>query len=128
MESVWWSLKVIFDKGLLVEDHRVTPYCPRDETPLSDHEVALGYEDDVDPSVYVRFPLTDGRWAGADLLVWTTTPWTLPSNTAVAVASDVEYVRVARDEGPDLVLAEDLVGHVLGSDAQVVDRRHRRPS
>jgi isoleucyl-tRNA synthetase len=123
IESVWWSLKAIHDKGLLVEDHRVTPYCPRDETPLSDHEVALGYEDTVDPSVYVRFPLTDGAWAGADLLVWTTTPWTLPSNTAVAVASDVEYVRVARDEGPDLVVAEDLVGHVLGEGTEIVDRK-----
>ncbi|HEY2195093.1 MAG TPA: isoleucine--tRNA ligase [Actinomycetospora sp.] len=123
VESVWWSLKVIHDKGLLVEDHRVTPYCPRDETPLSDHEVALGYEDTVDPSVYVRFPLTDGRWAGADMLVWTTTPWTLPSNTAVAVASDVEYARVAaRDEGPDLVLADALVGQVLGDDARITDR------
>ena len=100
VESVWWSLKTIHDKGLLVEDHRVTPYCPRDETPLSDHEVAQGYEDDVDPSVYVRFPLTDGPWAGADLLVWTTTPWTLPSNTAVAVERTVTYARVGRGGGP----------------------------
>ncbi|MFC5061435.1 isoleucine--tRNA ligase [Actinomycetospora atypica] len=122
VESVWWSLKQIHDKGLLVEDHRVTPYCPRDETPLSDHEVAQGYEDDVDPSVYVRFPLTDGPWAGADLLVWTTTPWTLPSNTAVAVERTVTYVRVARTDGPDLVLAEDLVGHVLGEDAEISAR------
>ena len=121
VESVWWSLKTIFDKGLLVEDHRVTPYCPRDETPLSDHEVALGYEDDVDPSVYVRFPLTDGPWAGADLLVWTTTPWTLPSNTAVAVARDIPYVRATVGEGDDLVVAEDLLA-VLGEDARVTDR------
>ncbi|MEJ2868600.1 isoleucine--tRNA ligase [Actinomycetospora sp. OC33-EN08] len=121
VESVWWSLKTIFDKGLLVEDHRVTPYCPRDETPLSDHEVALGYEDDVDPSVYVRFPLTDGPWAGANLLVWTTTPWTLPSNTAVAVERSVVYVRV-RHGNEDLVLAEDLVGHVLGDDVEVTAR------
>ncbi|NMO91175.1 isoleucine--tRNA ligase [Actinomycetospora sp. TBRC 11914] len=132
VESVWWSLKVIHEKGLLVEDHRVTPYCPRDETPLSDHEVALGYEDTVDPSVYVRFPLTDGPWgasaatgdgrAGADMLVWTTTPWTLPSNTAVAVERTVTYARVARDDGPDLVLAEDLVAHVLGDDAEITER------
>ena len=73
VESVWWSLKTIYDKGLLVEDHRVAPYCPRCGTPLSDHEVAQGYEDDVDPSVYVRFPLTEpapmrpgGRPAGLD--------------------------------------------------------------
>ncbi|WP_433787117.1 isoleucine--tRNA ligase [Actinomycetospora sp. CA-101289] len=124
VESVWWSLKKIFDDGLLVEDHRVTPYCPRDETPLSDHEVALGYEDDVDPSVYVRFPLTDGPWAGADLLVWTTTPWTLPSNTAVAVARDIVYVRATTVDGDDLVVAEDLLG-VLGAGdhaATVTDR------
>ncbi|WP_165036862.1 class I tRNA ligase family protein, partial [Candidatus Protofrankia californiensis] len=76
IESVWWSLKQIFDKGLLVEDHRVTPYCPRDETPLSDHEVSQGYADVVDPSVYVRFPVTSGPLAeaGVNLLVWTTTP------------------------------------------------------
>jgi len=94
VESEWWALKKIFDAGLLVEDHRVAPYCPRDETTLSDHEVAQGYEDVTDPSVYVRFPLTSGPWAGASLLVWTTTPWTLVSNTAVAVHPDVTYVRV----------------------------------
>ena len=87
IESVWWSLKQIFDKGLLVEDHRVAPYCPRCGTGLSDHEVAQGYETLTDPSVYVRLPITSGEWAGkADLLIWTTTPWTLPSNTAVADA------------------------------------------
>ena len=101
IESVWWSLKQIFDKGLLVEDHRVAPYCPRCGTGLSDHEVAQGYETLTDPSVYVRLPVTSGEWAGkADLLVWTTTPWTLPSNTAVAVHPDVTYVvaRRADDE------------------------------
>ena len=87
IESVWWSLKQIFDKGLLVQDHRVAPYCPRCGTGLSDHELAQGYETVVDPSVYVRFPVTGGPLAdlGAALLVWTTTPWTLVSNTAVAV-------------------------------------------
>ena len=90
IESVWWSLKQVFDKGLLVEDHRVAPYCPRCGTGLSDHEVAQGYESITDPSVYVRLPVTSGEWAGrADLLIWTTTPWTLPSNTAVAVHPDV---------------------------------------
>jgi len=85
IESVWWSLKEIFNKGLLVQDYRVAPWCPRDETGLSDHELAQGYETIVDPSVYVRFPLTSGPLAGrAALLVWTTTPWTLVSNTAVA--------------------------------------------
>ena len=97
IESVWWSLKQIFDKGLLVEDFRVAPWCPRCETGLSDHELAQGYETTVDPSVYVRFPLTSGPLAGrASLLVWTTTPWTLVSNTAVAAHPDVTYVVATR--------------------------------
>ena len=94
VQSVWWSLKQIHDKGLLVEDYRITPYCPRCGTGLSDHELAQGYETVVDPSVYVRFPLTSGPLAGkASLLVWTTTPWTLVSNTAVAVHPDVAVRR-----------------------------------
>ncbi|MCU7730730.1 isoleucine--tRNA ligase [Actinoplanes sp. KI2] len=109
IESVWWSLKQIFDKGLLVEDFRVAPWCPRDQTTLSDHELAQGYETDVDPSVYVRFPLTSGPLAGqASLLVWTTTPWTLVSNTAVAVHPDVDYV-VVTDGTEKLVVAEALI-------------------
>ncbi len=97
IESVWWSLKEIFNKGLLVQDHRVAPWCPRCGTGLSDHELAQGYETVVDPSVYVRFPLTSGPLAGeASLVVWTTTPWTLVSNTAVAAHPDVTYV-VATD-------------------------------
>ena len=99
IESVWWSLKQVFEKGLLYEAFRVSPYCPRCETALSDHELGQpgGYELVVDPSVYVRFPLTSGHLAGQGaLLVWTTTPWTLVSNTAVAVNPAVEYV-VASD-------------------------------
>ena len=104
VESVWWALKQIFDQGLLVEDHRVTPYCPRCGTGLSDHEVAQGYETVVDPSVYVRLPLTSGPLAGqADLLIWTTTPWTLVSNTAVAVNPDVTYSVVRTPDGQRLV-------------------------
>ncbi|MGC4804668.1 isoleucine--tRNA ligase [Micromonospora sp. DT233] len=114
IESVWWSLKQIFDKGLLVEDFRVAPWCPRDETGLSDHELAQGYETVVDPSVYVRFPLTSGPLAGrAALLVWTTTPWTLVSNVAVAVHPDVTYV-VATDGTEQLVVAEPLLAQALG--------------
>ncbi|SDU75832.1 isoleucine--tRNA ligase [Jiangella alkaliphila] len=122
VQSVWWSLKQIFDKGLLVEDYRVSPYCPRDETALSSHELAQGYETVVDPSVFVRFPLTGGPLAGqASLLVWTTTPWTLVSNTAVAAHPDVTYV-AARAAGSSelLVLAEPLLATVLGDDADVV--------
>jgi isoleucyl-tRNA synthetase len=123
IESVWWALKRIFDAGLLVEDRRVAPYCPRCGTALSDHEVAQGYETVVDPSVYVRFPLTSGEWAGrADLLVWTTTPWTLVSNTAVAVNPAVEYV-VAQgpdSEGAPVVVARPLLAKVLGEGAEVL--------
>ena len=93
VQSVWWSLKQIFNKGLLVQDHRVSPYCPRCGTGLSDHELAQGYEDIVDASVYVRFPVLSGPLAeafpGVALLAWTTTPWTLISNTAAAVNADV---------------------------------------
>ncbi|MGY1711383.1 isoleucine--tRNA ligase [Geodermatophilus sp. SYSU D00758] len=121
VESVWWSLKQVFDKGLLVEDHRVAPYCPRCGTGLSDHEVAQGYESITDPSVYVRLPVTSGEWAGkADLLVWTTTPWTLPSNTAVAANPDVTYLVVRTTHGDEertVVVAEPLVDAVLGAEA-----------
>ncbi|MEU6013419.1 isoleucine--tRNA ligase [Streptomyces sp. NPDC047515] len=114
VESVWWSLKEIFNKGLLVQDHRVAPWCPRCGTGLSDHELAQGYETVVDPSVFVRFPLTSGPLAGeASLLVWTTTPWTLVSNTAVAAHPDVTYV-VATDGEEKLVVAQPLVEKALG--------------
>jgi len=125
VQSVWWSLKRTFDKGLLVEDYRVAPYCPRCETTLSDHELGQqgGYETVVDPSVYVRFPLTSGPYAGtAGLLVWTTTPWTLVANTAVAVRPDVTYVAARSDEtGEVLVVAEPLVQAALGEGWTVVD-------
>ena len=123
VESCWWALKQIFDAGLLVEDYRVAPYCPRCGTTLSDHELAQGYEDVVDPSVYVRFPLTSGPWAGkASLLVWTTTPWTLVSNTAVAAHPDVSYVvatRLGDDDPETLIVAEPLAEKVLGDDWQI---------
>ncbi|CAA9333582.1 MAG: Isoleucyl-tRNA synthetase, partial [uncultured Frankineae bacterium] len=122
VESVWWSLKQIADRGLLVEDHRVAPYCPRCGTALSDHEVAQGYQTVTDPSVYVRFPVTSGplQSLGAALLVWTTTPWTLVSNTAVAVNPGVTYV-AARAGDEVLVVAEPLLG-VLGDDVEVLER------
>ena len=113
VQSVWWALKQIHSKGLLAEDYRVAPYCPRCGTTLSDHELAQGYEDVTDPSVYVRMPLTSGPFAGkASLLVWTTTPWTLVSNTAVAVHPGVEYV-VATDGTESLIVARPLLGKVL---------------
>ncbi|MYZ34084.1 isoleucine--tRNA ligase [Streptomyces sp. MnatMP-M17] len=114
IDSVWWSLKEIFDKGLLVQDYRVAPWCPRDQTGLSDHELAQGYETIVDPSVFVRFPLTSGPLAGeASLLVWTTTPWTLVSNTAVAAHPEVTYV-VATNGEEKLVVARPLLAKALG--------------
>ncbi len=128
VESVWWALKQIHAKGLLVEDFRVAPYCPRCGTGLSDHELAQGYETVTEPSVYVRFPLTSGPLAtegtgdsGAALLVWTTTPWTLVSNTAVAVHPGVDYV-VATDGTQTLVVAEPLLAQALGEGWTVTSR------
>ncbi len=124
IESVWWSLKQIFDLGLLYEADRISPYCPRCETALSDHELGQpgGYETVVDPSVYVRFPLTSGPLAdAAALLVWTTTPWTLVSNTAVAAHPAEQYV-VASDGNERLVVAEPLFETVLG-DGWIVESR-----
>src|SRR5437868_2683781 len=97
IESVWWLLGRMWDDGLLYEGYRVSPYCARCGTALSSHELGQpgAYRDVTDPSVYVRFPLTD---RDADLLVWTTTPWTLVSNVAAAVGPDLEYVQV-RDGG-----------------------------
>ena len=119
VESVWWSLKEIWKKGLLVQDHRVAPYCPRCGTGLSDHELAQGYETVTDPSVYVRFPVTSGELAdlGAALLVWTTTPWTLVSNTAIAVNPEVDYVVAevtVEDSREVLVVAEPLISALSG--------------
>src|SRR4051812_26737667 len=122
IESVWWALKSMWDRELLFEGHKVVPYCVRCGTALSSHEVAQGYKDVEDPSVYVRFPVTRPAGALRDgdvLLVWTTTPWTLVSNAAVAVDPALTYVRT--DEG--YVLAEALVERVLGEQsARVVDR------
>jgi len=125
IDSVWWSLKRIFDKGLLVQDHRVSPYCPRCGTGLSDHELAQGYEDIVDASVYVRFPVTAGslldNYKNISFLVWTTTPWTLISNTAAAVNPNVDYVVAQDSTGENFILAAALVEKVLGEDAEVLE-------
>ncbi|HEY7477727.1 MAG TPA: isoleucine--tRNA ligase [Actinomycetota bacterium] len=116
IESVWWSLQQLHRRGLLVEDHKVTAYCPRCGTALSDAEVAKGYRTVQDPSVFVRFPVVEPVEPGladTSLVVWTTTPWTLPSNTGVAVDPDAAYVLVER-EGDRIVLGEPLVEPVLG--------------
>src|SRR5688500_16404507 len=127
IESVWWALRQIYDKGLLYEGHKVVPYCPGCGTALSSHEVSLGYRDVVDPSVFVQFPVTEDGGPvqrGDELLVWTTTPWTLVSNAAVAVHPELTYVRAKTGplEAP-VVLAESLVERVLGSeDVKILER------
>ncbi|MCB9011580.1 MAG: isoleucine--tRNA ligase [Actinobacteria bacterium] len=120
IESVWWALGQMAEKGLIHESDKVVPYCPRCGTALSSHEVAQGYKDITDPSVYVRFPLTDG--SGESLLVWTTTPWTLPANQGAAIHPDVIYA-VVQDGDERLILAEPLVEKVMGEDATVLERR-----
>jgi isoleucyl-tRNA synthetase len=126
IESVWWALRQLHDKNLLYEGYKVVPYCPRCGTALSSHEVAQGYKDVVDPSVYVRFPVVEDGGplqAGDELLIWTTTPWTLVSNAAVAVDPELTYVRAKAGplEAP-VVLAEDLVSRVLGDGVRILAR------
>src|SRR5215212_7655559 len=131
IESVWWSLKEVWKKDLLYEGHKVVPYCTRCGTALSSHEVSQGYHDVEDPSLYVRLPLLEPEPSdaipesplepGDALVVWTTTPWTLISNAAVAAGPEIEYVR-ARPAGSDevLVLAASRVEPVLGEGAEVL--------
>ncbi|MFZ4816394.1 MAG: isoleucine--tRNA ligase, partial [Phototrophicaceae bacterium] len=115
IESVWWILKQLWSKNLLYRGYKVVPYSPSSGTPLSSHEVALGYKEIVSPSAFVRFPLKDEP--STYLLAWTTTPWTLPSNAALAVGADIDYVRVVgqtEDGTPEtLILAEALVKSAL---------------
>jgi len=113
IESVWWSLKTIADKGLLYKGHKVVPYCPRCGTALSSHEVAQGYEEVTEPSAFVRFAVK-GR-PNTYLLAWTTTPWTLPSNVALCVNANEEYCELANG-GETLIFAKALVSQVLGEE------------
>jgi isoleucyl-tRNA synthetase len=137
IESVWWLVKQLWEKGLLYEGHRVSPYCPRCGTALSSHEMGQPdvYREVTDPSVYLRFPLRDDD---ADLLVWTTTPWTLVSNVAAAVGPDITYVQVHEPEGRDLVMAQAAADRFFGEGApvdvvatwtgrQLAGRRYDRP-
>jgi isoleucyl-tRNA synthetase len=121
IESVWWALQRIDTRGLLYEGRKVVPYCPRCETTLSSHEVALGYRDVIDESVFLKLPVTGADPPREHLLVWTTTPWTLPGNVAVAVSPTAMYVR-ARVDDEYFVLAEARMAAVLGESAQVTDR------
>ena len=131
IESVWWILKTFWERDLLFKGYKIVPYCPRCGTPLSDHEVAMGYADATDPSVFIRLPLMDKP--DTSLLVWTTTPWTLPANVAVAAHPDIDYVTVERNltdastgakAGKErLILAEALLEKVFrGEEVKVVDR------
>ena len=118
IESVWWALEQIHARGLLYESHRVVPYCPRCGTALSSHEVSQGYQDVEDASVYVKLPLL-GSAQPESLLVWTTTPWTLPGNLAAAVGPAISYARVRVGE-ETLIVAEALVERVFGEGAEVL--------
>ncbi|HEX8694320.1 MAG TPA: isoleucine--tRNA ligase [Longimicrobium sp.] len=121
VESVWWLLKQIADRGLFYRGHKILPYCPRCGTGLSSHEVALGYKDVKDPSLYVTLPVLgrDGEPDGRELLVWTTTPWTLVSNVALAVHPELQYAEVEW-EGRRLVLARARVAPLFGSEEAAV--------
>lgn len=120
IESVWWILKQFFDAGLIYEGHKIMPYCSRCGTPLASHEVSLGYKDETIDSIYVRMKLVGKE--GEYFLVWTTTPWTLPSNVALAVNASYTYVRAKRPDDPSIyILVKDRVEAVLGKDAEIIE-------
>lgn len=142
VESVWWALATLYGKGLLYEGHKILPYCPRCGTSLSSHEVAQGYETVEDPSIYVALPLAGSGDGDRRLLVWTTTPWTLVSNVALAVHPELDYLELTRRDSPQgsLILAAARAGAVLGEDytdrwqtvrtvrgAQLAGLRYTRP-
>ena len=117
IESVWWVLKQLWKKDLIYQGFKVVPYCARCGTPLSDHEVSLGYQENTpDPSVFVRFPLKDDP--DTALLIWTTTPWTLPGNVGAAVHPNVDYATARLKNGQQLILAKELLQEVLGDDGE----------
>ncbi|HXC24746.1 MAG TPA: isoleucine--tRNA ligase [Gemmatimonadaceae bacterium] len=120
VESVWWALKTLFDKGRLYRGHKILPYCARCGTALSSHEVAQGYRDVIDPSVYIALDLAD-QPTRRRIIVWTTTPWTLVSNVALAVNPELEYIELRKRTGKDdetIILARSRAGGVLGQDYQ----------
>ncbi len=118
IESEWWALKQIWDKGLLYKGYKIVPYCPRCGTPLSSHEVAQGYKDVKERSAVVRFPV---KGEDAYILAWTTTPWTLPSNVALCVNPVETYVKVKAADGKVYYMAQALVSAVLGDDVEVLE-------
>ncbi|MGE5587497.1 MAG: isoleucine--tRNA ligase [Clostridia bacterium] len=119
IESVWWALRHIWDKGLLYQGYKVVPYCPRCGTALSSHEVAQGYAEVEDPSVYVKFKVKEED--DTFFLVWTTTPWTLPSNVALAVSKDFTYVKIRLSRsGERLILAKGLLDAAVREDYEII--------
>ena len=121
IESVWWALKTLFDKGLIYKDYKIVPQDPKAETPLSSHELALGYRETKDPSVYVVLKLKESELTkdgDTYFLVWTTTPWTLVSNVALAVGPDIDYVKVKTDD-VYLILAKERL-EVLRNEYEIV--------
>jgi len=132
IESAWWSLKQMHDKGLLFRGHKVLPYCPQTGTSYSTHEVSLGYKEVSEPAVYIKFQLVDDN---ASVLAWTTTPWTLPGNVGLAVGPEVTYCRVriteppagewegrgATEVGEELIMAKDLLSDVLRHQVEIVE-------
>ncbi|MBK8945829.1 MAG: isoleucine--tRNA ligase [Ignavibacteriae bacterium] len=122
IESVWWALKTLFDKGLIFKDYKIVPQCPRSETVLSSHELALGYRDTKDPSVYVLMKLENSDFAkdgDTYFLVWTTTPWTLISNVALAVGPNIDYVKI-KTEGVHLILAKERLS-VIREEYEIIE-------
>ena len=112
IESIWWSLKELYNKKLLYEGHKVVPFCPRCGTPLSSHEVAQGYKDVKEDSVYISFKLKNKK--GEYILAWTTTPWTLPGNVALAVGKNIKYVKVKFPDGDSAILGKDRLDMLKG--------------
>jgi isoleucyl-tRNA synthetase len=118
IESVWWSLKELYKKGFLYEGNKVVPFCPRCGTPLSSHEVAQGYKDIIEESVYIAFKLKNKK--NEYILAWTTTPWTLPGNVALAVGPNIKYVKVKLSDGDNLILGKEKLDLIKG-DYKIVE-------
>lgn len=118
IESLWWIFQQAWNQKLLVQDYKVVPYCPRCGTALSSHEVAQGYQNVEDTSVYIKFELVDEP--GTFVLAWTTTPWTLPGNVALAIDKDLDYVKVKTEHGDQLILGKALLQKLNENDRTVV--------
>ncbi len=112
IESIWWSLKQMHDRGLIYKGRKVVPFCPRCETPLSSHEIALGYENIEEESIYITFKLLDPKWEGAKIVAWTTTPWTLLNNIAIAAAPDGRYSLIEHN-GERYIIATALIHNLF---------------